>query len=195
MSTESKKQGRGADVMSKIILYSVLAFVLILCYVAYLITTNAANLFWERELYRDGPWGSPSVWVSEEGDLWIISEALEEAESCTVYVYMKTADGWDRVSVDPNKSTRTVTVGIYETEPIYEGLPDQIIVDDSELFTCAADVKNGTLVLSEFVEMGLREFVAGRESITLTRYAYEEKIDEAEKQGIIADLKGLGLEQ
>ena len=173
MSGEAKK---GETLLGKVILYSVLIFVLVLLYVAYLITSAAAADFWERNLNTNGPWGEQSVWISEEGDLWMISE--DRGAWRQVCIYMKTEDGWDEVSMRLVRSDRTAVVGIYETEPIYEGHAEQTVVDDSELFTCSAELKGGALVLSEFAETAVRPFVGERESITLIRYDYAEKIGE-----------------
>ncbi|MBQ7321582.1 MAG: hypothetical protein IJW99_05755 [Clostridia bacterium] len=82
---------------------------------------------------------------------------------------MKTEDGWDEVSMRLNKSDRTATVGIFEGNA-------QLLVDDSELFTCSAELRGGKLVLSDFAETSLRPFVGERESITLTKYDYAEWI-------------------
>ena len=58
---------------------------------------------------------------------------------------------------------------------IFEGNA-QLLVDDSELFTCSAELRGGKLVLSDFAETSLRPFVGERESITLTKYDYAEWI-------------------
>ena len=164
----TQKEKPKETLLGKFILYSIMIFVLVLLYVAYLMTSHAAADFWEKNLMTNGPWGGQSVWASEEGDLWIISE--EENGLHLVSVYMKTEDGWDEVSMRLNKSDRTATVGIHESNT-------QLIVDDSELFTCSAELKSGALVLSDFAETALRPFVGERESITLIRYDYAEKID------------------
>jgi len=163
----AQKEKPKETLLGKFILYSIMIFVLVLLYVAYLITSNAADAFWEKNLMTNGPWGGQSVWASEEGDLWIISE--EENELHRLSAYMKTEDGWDQVSMRLNKSGRTVTVGILESNT-------QLIVDDSELFTCSAELRGGALVLSDFAETALRPFVGERESITLTKYDYAEWI-------------------
>lgn len=169
------KTEKRETLIGKIIVTSVVIFTLILCYVAYLMAVTAGNALWERTMERDGPFGEQAIWVNEAGDFWLVCEEVGGA-NCIVYAYLRTADGFDRVSFQPIKWERRVLVGIYETRPIYEGHPQQIVEDDSELFSCDATVKGETLILSGFTETALRPFVGARESITLTKCNYNETV-------------------
>ena len=169
------KTEKRETLIGKIIVTSVVIFTLILCYVAYLMAVTAGDSLWMRTLNSDGPFGEQAVWVSDAGDLWLVSEDVGGA-NCIVYAYLRIEDGFDRVSFQPIKWERRVRVGIYETRPIYEGHPQQIVEDDSELFSCDATLKGDTLILSGFAETALRPFVGARERITLTKCDYTETV-------------------
>lgn len=158
---------------------SFLTIFLLVCVVtvAVLIHSSQSDNRWEQRLYRDGPWGTPSIWISEDGDIWIISEEREDSSSeirCSTRIFMKTESGWDEVSMNIQKWDRSVMVGTYEKIPL-GAIPDGA-VSDNEIFTCNISVKAGKMVLEEFSETGIREFVNGRERITLTQYIYTDKI-------------------
>ena len=159
-----------------ILLLSVLALALAAAsFVAYLVLKRTSDHRWAERTYRQGPWGERSVWVSEDGDLWMIAEEREDNGSairCDVSVYMNTAQGWDEVSFHLKDWDRSVMVGTHERVP--DRFPPA--VRDEEIFTCALSVKNGRMTPEQFTETGERAFVNGRRRIVLTRYDYETKM-------------------
>lgn len=160
----------------KIVVLAILVLALVIgAFVTYLVLDQTGDQRWINRVYEQGPWGSRSIWISEENDLWIISEEREDNDSrirCDVAIYMKTAEGWDEISFNFVSGSRSVMVGTYEKVP--DSCPPAVKV--TEIFTCNLFVKNGKMTLENIIETGERAFVNGRDQIVLTQFDYETMI-------------------
>ena len=89
-------------------------------FLAYLGHTWNENHEFEDYVIKEGPWGSESTWVSDDGNSYLVSKMESGGQSiATVTAYFKVGNGWQKYELNP--TGRIVSLDKVENGVIVEG--------------------------------------------------------------------------
>lgn len=158
----TKRAGKVVLIIAVIVLIALLAFDVTLRCLTY---SRLRYYDWASNASQIGPWTGKSIWISDDNDIYLISERTSTGQYKSVlYPYVYYDNEWHEVD------SFSIVSGLRKVE-LTDGVKNEICIKGD------LNVTEHILTISDCENLGKTDFLNGRSEIIIREYDYNEKID------------------